>query len=410
MTAKGSLFIITLFVVLLVFVFGAFLIPDVMRQSLTTIFYTAAFGLVALLIIIIGYTSIDGIERIRTRRAERKKVQHDAEIMVIDSPHDHRVIVHELSTGIYRNMTMDSRWTISAAAPPPSELEVKQWGAYHQWLQPRVVGRDEAQLLANPDDVPNLLNTITDYERMLIVGGSDSGKTTLLQHIVSRRQGDIVIIDPHNDGVTWPDNAQVLGSAQDYQEAEKAIVWVMAEIQRRYQERFEQGKQPHEFTPLTLLIDEWRELVMFGSKPMLDGMKRTLTGGRKVSACIALAGHSERVEALGIKGEGDLKDGFAVIRLKGNRHVGFNATLDIGDGQIPVVLPGPYVAQAGGNGNQIIDTSRVALPASGKEQQILRLWDKGIRSVTRIGAQVYHSKGGQQNDLVRDVLARHGRV
>ena len=70
---------------------------------------------------------------------------------------------------------------------------------------------------------------------------------------------------------------------------------------------------------------------------------------------------------MGIKGEGDLKDGFAVIRLRGNRHVGFAATLDIGDGQIPVVLPGPYGGRPNGNGAQIIDPARVALPVSDKD-------------------------------------------
>ena len=61
-------------------------------------------------------------------------------------------------------------------------------------------------------------------ERGLIVGASGSGKTTIIQHIIARRPGDVLVLDPHDDTVTWPSNAQVVGGGQDYTAIESALL------------------------------------------------------------------------------------------------------------------------------------------------------------------------------------------
>ena len=57
---------------------------------------------------------------------------------------------------------------------------------------------DEAQLLPIKSQV-DLLAALEKIQRCLIVGASDVGKTTFLQHVVQRRvqTSKVVVIDPH---------------------------------------------------------------------------------------------------------------------------------------------------------------------------------------------------------------------
>ena len=66
---------------------------------------------------------------------------------------------------------------------------------------------------------------------------------------------------------------------------------------------------------ITILIDEWRSITFNLGKPASEAIKALLTESRKAAFSVFVATHSERVKALGIEGEGDLKDGFAVVRL-----------------------------------------------------------------------------------------------
>ena len=91
---------------------------------------------------------------------------------------------------------------------------------------------------------------------------------------------------------------------------------------------------------ITILIDEWRAIV-YNVKGASEAIKALLTESRKAAFSVFVATHSDWAKPLGLEGEYDLKDGFAVVRLSvanGERQ----ATLDIGNGEIPASLPGVY--------------------------------------------------------------------
>jgi len=345
-----------------------------------------------------------------TAMAQARRAVRDAEYSYITAGPQDQVFINETDhTKTWRSghqdprvIAHDGQWS------EPSKVEI---GAYLARLESmRPVGKATAESLLEPAQQVTLMSEIADMERALIVGGSGSGKTTVLQHMIGQREGQTIVIDPHDDGVTWPDHCQVVAGAQNYQEAEQAILWVVEEIQRRYTERHDRGTQPDGFEMLTLVIDEWRELVLFGGKELPEGMKKALTAGRKVRMCLILAGHSERVRALGIREEGDLIGGFSVIRLQGGAGKPYSATLDVGQGEIPVVLPGPFVPGIPAPATRpMLELGNDQLPQTAQETQIIGLHQAG-HSISRIGKEVYGNRGGWQSDRVREVLKKFSKT
>ena len=83
---------------------------------------------------------------------------------------------------------------------------------------------------------------------------------------------------------------------------------------QRYQE-IGQGLVAEEAHPhLTIIIDEWRAIVKNAANAS-NTITALLTESRKAAFSVFVGTHSERVKALGIEGEGDLKDGFVMVRL-----------------------------------------------------------------------------------------------
>jgi hypothetical protein len=157
---------------------------------------------------------------------------------------------------------------------------------------------------------------------------------------------------------------------------------------------------------LTILIDDWRAIV-FNVKGADGIIKTLLTESRKAAFSVFVASHSERVRALGLEHEGDLKDGFAVIRLSlanGQRQ----ATIDTGTGEQPVILPGPYLGSQPKMIDGPIDLGTEPEPTP-EEQRILDLHDLG-KSDSAIAAVIYGSKGGPQNAKVKNILTKFDRV
>jgi hypothetical protein len=93
-----------------------------------------------------------------------------------------------------------------------------------------------------------------------------------------------------------------------------------------------------------------------------------------------LATHSDRAKPLGLEGEYDLKDGFAVVRLSivnGQRQ----AMLDTGNGEQPAVLPGPFVTSG-----EIIDSDDfIDLDAEPKPEPELKPADELFRELVQSG-------------------------
>ena len=175
----------------------------------------------------------------------------------------------------------------------------------------------------------DLVEALDKSECAMVVGPRGTGKTTLLQHIIQKRGGNIVIFDPKlQTPGKWPD-AEIVGAGGDY----AAIAERLAEIVRA----MENGGYGER---VLVVVDElWLTLK---SLPVIaPDVWKIVTLGREPMVDIIVGTHSEMVKGLGIEGQGDLRDSFDVVRLK----PGFQATFAMaGQEEKEAVHPGPFEA------------------------------------------------------------------
>jgi len=163
-----------------------------------------------------------------------------------------------------------------------------------------------------------LLDDISNQQRLLLVGGQGTGKTTLLQHIAHQRDKTtlILILDSHNTPKKWAANFRVIGNGRDYDAIQNELEKLVKLMDYRYKELASGKVSEGSHSTITVISDEWTTL----SKNLnnLDKLLLPLlTESRKVCIDFILATHSETAQSLGIKGMYDLKDNFdSILRLK----------------------------------------------------------------------------------------------
>lgn len=345
-------------------------------------------------------------ERLLKEQASRKLAQREAAVLVVTADEGQQVYIREMDTqAVWRNAHLDSRVHASGQTLP-NPMELTAWQTWMLRNQPSLLKEVPPQLLPATTAI-DLLGELETVQRCLIVGASDSGKTTLLQHIVNRRLSlsKVIVIDPHAYPEKWS-GCMVAGLGRNYPEIDKTLTVLVRLMTKRYQEigkgLVAEGAHPK----LTILIDEWRAIV-FNVRGASEAIKALLTESRKAAFSVFVATHSDRAKPLGLEGEYDLKDGFAVVRLSvvnGERQ----ATLDQGSGEVPTILPGPFT----NHDPHIIETDEfinLEVEPTPAEAYILRLYEEG-QSISAIAATVFGSKGGNQNQQVKAVLSKYNQV
>jgi len=370
------------------------------------IVYTLAVTLTLAVIGILILFVVSVRERVLTHQAIRKQAQREAEVYAIVSE-THGVFVREInSNAVWRPLHLNPTAYQNGEQTEVSAVEMATWQTWMLRNRPSATKQVEPQLLPAQTQV-DLLTGLDTVHRCLIVGASDSGKTTLLQHLVRRRSytSKVVVIDPHAYPDKWTD-CVVIGTGRNYSEIDRALVALVQLMTKRYDEIGKgvvvEGNHPR----LTILIDEWRAIV-HNVKTASKAIKALLTESRKAAISVFVATHSDRAKPLGLEGEYDLKDGFAIVRLfviNGQRQ----ATLDTGNGEFPATLPGLYYK----NAQRVLESDELInleVKPDTTEATILSLYDQG-QPVSAIAETVFGSKGGNQNQRVKEVLAKFERV
>ncbi|MCG3210576.1 MAG: hypothetical protein FOGNACKC_04207 [Anaerolineae bacterium] len=315
---------------------------------------------VARLVLILGYTALGVLatialaigffgswiltEKIKMLRAHRIEAEKHAHVMTITDNGETWVRDTD-PNAVYRNLTGSPSVHINGQNNQPTDLEIDLYRYRLAVMRrsPKVI-EGSAELLPPQTSRIDLLTALDGVQRGLIVGASDSGKTTLLQWLVYRRKqvSKVVVIDPHAYPGKWA-GCYVIGTGRNYAEIDRALAGLVQVMTKRYDEIgrgvITEGNHPR----LTILIDEWRAIVHQLGRPASDAIKALLTESRKAAFSVFVASHSDRAKPLGLEGEYDLKDGFAIVRLaliNGERQ----ATIDTGNGEQPAMLPGSFTA------------------------------------------------------------------
>jgi hypothetical protein len=147
---------------------------------------------------------------------------------------------------------------------------------------------------------------------VVIIGPQGTGKTTLLQHIISqnRNLGENIIIDPHGFPDKYLPDMPIAGTGRNYVEIQRVMESVIATLNTRYEMYTGQ-----DFKPIFVYIDE---LTLLSEKVSIfqEFMRCMLTESRKVGIRLFACVHSDRVKILGLEGAGDLADGVTWVRLR----------------------------------------------------------------------------------------------
>ena len=158
----------------------------------------------------------------------------------------------------------------------------------------------------------------------LLVGMTKSGKSTLATGFLKQRAlgGDkILIIDPHAEPDTWPEGLSVAGAGRDYAAVEQVLQALLTEMDRRFKLRTKGKKN---WQPVTIFLDEWPSI----SRECESAKTFLVTlscEARKVDMRLVILSQSSRVESLGLKGVGDIRENFSFFHL-GSAGVGFLKT------------------------------------------------------------------------------------
>lgn len=372
-------------------------------NTVKVVIYTLAAVVVVALVSILLFGILIFRERLLKERANRQLKEREAKVMYLVAEEGQQVYIRDADKHItWRTAHLDSRVYANGQPTVPNQAELLTWQTYMARRQPRTVSEAAPLLLPAPSS-GDLLTALDSVQRCLIVGASDSGKTTLLQWLVSRRlqTSKVIVIDPHAYPQKWP-GCVVVGTGRNYPEIAKALDALVRLMTKRYEEIGKGVVAEQAHARVTILIDEWRAII-YNVKGASEAIKALLTESRKAAFSVFVATHSDRAKPLGLEGEYDLKDGFAVVRLtiaNGQRQ----ATLDTGSGEMPVALPGAFHSQKPSiiEADEVINLEPEPTP---EEARILGLHKDGA-SFNEIARQVYGHTGGKQTEQIKDVLAK----
>jgi hypothetical protein len=367
------------------------------------IIYTLAAAVVIALVGVLLFGILIFRERLLKERARRQGMEREAKVMYLVAGEGQQVYIRDTEKNVtWRTAHLDSRISANGQPTIPNQAELMAWQTYMLRHRPRLISEVTPQLLPAPTQV-DLLTALDSVQRCLIVGASDSGKTTLLQWLVSRRlqTSKVIVIDPHAYPQKWP-GCVVVGTGRNYPEIAKALDALVSLMTKRYEEIGKGIVAEQAHSRITILIDEWRAIV-YNVKDASEAIKALLTESRKAAFSVFVATHSDRAKPLGLEGEYDLKDGFAVVRLSianGQRL----ATLDMGNGEVPVTLPGFYSTQSPPiiEAEEVISLEPEPTP---EEARILALHAEGA-SFNQIARKVYGHTGGKQTEQIKEILTK----
>lgn len=195
-----------------------------------------------------------------------------------------------------------------------------------------------------------LIETVSKYSRILIVGGQNSGKTQVILWLAEAKQklGNVVAIDTHASPEKWPIGSHVLGFGLDYNQAQKGFDQVLNLMSKRYDE-IGQGKAKERSHPIiSVLTDEWTDLSDMIPNFKKQYVKPLFIKSRKASIDLSLAAHDDTVEALGMAGLSGLKKSFDVVVYLDYSEGKHTSIVQYGlkkstSKRIECLPPGPYI-------------------------------------------------------------------
>lgn len=148
---------------------------------------------------------------------------------------------------------------------------------------------------------------------VMILGSTGDGKSTLAKHLAANCSAYTLVIDPHAAPDDWG-NLPVYGAGRKYKEIAEIMTLTLGLLQKRFDARDQGVKQ---FEPLIIICDEYPAIVasVQAGKIASSWMKLVSREARKVAIRLVVLTQSPEVKAIGLEGEGSVRDNFCFVRL-----------------------------------------------------------------------------------------------
>lgn len=275
-------------------------------------------------------------EKFLTIQAQRKQEQARSKAALYTTYQDGfgMTHLHNLQTGIVENLSTYPGSHHNGHWEEPPQSAMLAWFALVS--KSKDINKEVLALPATVENIPELMTILEKAERVLVKGPSDSGKTTLFVNIASRLD-NVIVIDPHYAPGIWPEHCKIIGKGRNHQEITLFLSWLSEELNKRYELRAN-GKE--DYPTLSIIIDEWMS-ISSRCENATEVITELITEARKAKIRIFIGSHSDQVEALGIKGQGKLREGLIIVRLYFDQITHErNATYDYGRGERACLVPG----------------------------------------------------------------------
>ncbi len=203
------------------------------------------------------------------------------------SPYE--AIVHQQSASSYQE------WLKHSMKPPAREVAI----ALPAEIAAPVKFADVKQALTKP--------------HVMLLGSTGDGKSTLAKHLAANCTAYTIVIDPHAAPDDWGD-LPVYGSSRNYGQIAEIMGVILQLMQDRYDARSQGAKQ---FEPIVIICDEYPAIIASSAagKVASSWMKLISREARKVSLRLVVLTQSPEVKAIGLEGEGSVRDNFCFIKL-----------------------------------------------------------------------------------------------
>lgn len=343
-------------------------------------------------------------ERYRKERAQRLEAERKAQVQVVTA--GGQVFISDMNHNAWWNAAhLDPRAYRNSQETyqEPSDFELEAWREFNR---PRTIEKVVGQLPSKAEDRPDsLFDLLESYPHLLLVGGTNSGKTTAMNHAVEYRlrqykRAKVVWLSTHTHLDREQNNLHHAATAiQQPEMIEHALSDLFALYERR-------RDVPGNYCQVILALDEWPEITSEISNGG-EVLRRLSRGGRKCGFSLILASHGSTVADLDLRGFSSVKADFAEVHLlqkltERNRAIWqpFNRR-----SQVEIVLPGLFF----GVGGRVIEKLAGQLRPSPQEQIVLDLYDQDA-SFNEIARQVFGSIGGNQTKAIKEILVKFGHV
>lgn len=273
------------------------------------------------------------------RYEEAMNIREERKTLVITAPEGYQAFLRDTDhNATVRPLHLMPGYTNSK--PMHSNEDEQRWLTYQATRRPKVIEATSKLLpgaaQSPTSDLQTFYDILDNTDHLMLIGGTHSGKSYQMSFAVrylldkisnskavwlsthAQRDANIIPVKWYND----PDD----------------IICKLNEIHQIFLDRRKNSTPQTELRTLIIVLDEWRSFIR-SSNEMGLVLADLATEGRKFGIVLILASQSSRVEALGLKGRGDVKESFAEVILRKDLTQQQKAILQQGREQIEIELP-----------------------------------------------------------------------